>query len=1703
VRLGNDILDNASLTEQQSNLAGWANSLSESADILIYGCNIGGTEDGLALMSGLSNITGADVAISDDNTGSESLHGDWELEKQTGVIETQALLSAAMQSDYEHILAMWDPITGILNIDYTSDKYTVDPDRYLSVEDLIQHAQNTGDTNISLREAIAAANNTAATQEITIVLDTINIPYTLTEFGSGEDAGVTGDLDITRDLTIQGKGQVQTVISAQASFANPGEDMRVIEVHGTANLHLDSLTISGGRSLDGGGGLRFNGGDSKLTNVKVDNNEVVGIAANTERGGGILVENAMLTIRGSTISNNSTELDGGGLQIGDYGDVNIINSTMNNNSAAVSGGAVFSQSAFKSYNTTFKLNTATNGGAAWIHNDELGTTGGYAEFHNSTISNNNATEIGGGVAVKGLAKFFNGTVVEKNTAGTDGGGLHIGSEANILNTTFRENTAGRDGGGIFMGPHTVTAEDMYVVGNNALSGAGGGMVIDGTYTIANSTFASNKATYGGGVQTLAWSNWVTNTTFFDNHATAHGGAINVGAGGFKTENVTIANNRADVGYGAVAVGNTSQIQFTNSIVSDNVSPTLELSQRVTSFGFNVITNDLDATTMLPNYETLYNEHFTDIVNRSTQEYVVDAHLDALPDGDFGSHAPHLKIGEMSDALDTGVGKDRVDAFGVHSNGYIDAGAVEYQHTEVANKIYFINSDDNSVYRINESGRGLQKILETQSFAGQNYELLDIAYDPKSHHIFLLGVRDNAGDDFYDVYYADAHGQNIDSLRLTLNTIENQPHIGYSLVVGDTGDLEPFNKLYIGARNTDTDSLSILEVELAFSENPDQYVMSSTLWANGVGNIVPQPINIERIGSLDTISNGPGPEDNHFAWADGNDAGDSDFIRYEKIPPTNAIIKPYNQPGYSDNEVEAVALDEEAPSFFGAYKDLVFRDEQDNGPGNYEASISRAASEDFDLAFDTIDDKLWYVDSNGQFGYYNYDLTANTEFVLPAGMKPSSLTLAAFSAVNTPPRVTTNTGLAVDEGDVLVPITTANLETTDEIGTNVTDPELLVYTLSATPKNGALVLKNINPAVAGTELQLNDTFTQKDIFDGLIAYTHDGSETTFDNMRLTVSDSTNETPNHSVTFSIQVTPVNDAPVINITASDLIVSENAASKDIATFTIDDPDNISPDFNVYVSDTATGTTSVNVTVTEGPPGVYTVSTAANLDHESLLGGFTFFIRADDGAAPAVNESLTVTVLDVNEAPTSNASNVTAPDVLEIAAWTYDIQSAAIPMFEDVDGDTLNFTVTNLDDTALPSWISHNNGVLTIAAGAATDALAGTTYDFKVVADDGTLSASPVTLSVPIIQINQAPTAINTQPVAPPIQVDENSAPSPVTTLTTTDPDAADTHTYSITAGNTNNHFIINNDKIELAPNVTLDHETIPSYTLQIRSEDVGGFSITSNVVINVVDVNEAPTANAASVTAPSFNELDAWSYNVQTDGITPMFNDEDMGTTLNYTVTNTDGSALPAWITHNNGTLEVAAGAATDALAGQNYQFLVVANDGVLSSTPVTLNFSINQINQNPTSVDAFDDLLAIQTAFTVDENSSPAIIATMRTEDPDLSDLGTHTYAITAGDTDGKFVMNGNKLELAASETLDFEATNSYNLTIESTDPGDLKVETTSLTINVNDINEAPTANSLNVTADDATELAAWTYNFQTNANGPMFDDVDAGTALTAH
>jgi len=131
---------------------------------------------------------------------------------------------------------------------------------------------------------------------------------------------------------------------------------------------------------------------------------------------------------------------------------------------------------------------------------------------------------------------------------------------------------------------------------------------------------------------------------------------------------------------------------------------------------------------------------------------------------------------------------------------------------------------------------------------------------------------------------------------------------------------------------------------------------------------------------------------------------------------------------------------------------------------------------------------------------------------------------------------------------------------------------------------------------------------------------------------------------------------------------------------------------------------------------------------------------------------------------------------------------------------------------------------------------------YSVRVRVVDRAGSSFEKTLTISVTDVNEFPTNITLSSNV----VSENEPPGTIVgTLSTTDPDAGDTFTYSLVNvdGNTNNtsFTIVGNT---LRTNRSFDYETKNSYSVRINVTDKGGFTFEKVFTILITNVNESPT-------------------------------------------------------------------------------------------------------------------------------------------------------------------------------------------------------------------------------------------------------------------
>ncbi|MBY5281762.1 DUF4347 domain-containing protein, partial [Anabaena sp. PCC 7938] len=253
VYLGSAVLDSQSLEGYQVQLQQWGEALGDNGDILVYGCNVA-TGEGQAFVEQLSEITGADVAASNDLTGNAALGGDWELEIETGLIEANIGIN-------ENAIANYDGLLDIIKVTNTNDN-------------------DTG----SLRWAIEQATSQKFGFDVIDLRDvsgTISLNSSLPTIAGGNNLFWVGD----GDITINGRGQYQIITySVNNSF---GEVLGIQGVNFTQGLARGGDgNGGGGGGLGAGGAIFVDAGRLVLDNVSFNANEAIGGSSYGRAGSG-------------------------------------------------------------------------------------------------------------------------------------------------------------------------------------------------------------------------------------------------------------------------------------------------------------------------------------------------------------------------------------------------------------------------------------------------------------------------------------------------------------------------------------------------------------------------------------------------------------------------------------------------------------------------------------------------------------------------------------------------------------------------------------------------------------------------------------------------------------------------------------------------------------------------------------------------------------------------------------------------------------------------------------------------------------------------------------------------------------------------------------------------------------------------------------------------------------------------------------------------------------------------------------------------------------------------------------------------------------------------------------------------------------------------------------------------------------------------
>ncbi len=485
-------------------------------------------------------------------------------------------------------------------------------------------------------------------------------------------------------------------------------------------------------------------------------------------------------------------------------------------------------------------------------------------------------------------------------------------------------------------------------------------------------------------------------------------------------------------------------------------------------------------------------------------------------------------------------------------------------------------------------------------------------------------------------------------------------------------------------------------------------------------------------------------------------------------------------------------------------------------------------------------------------------------------------------------------------------------------------------------------------------------------------------------------------------------------------------------------------------------------------------TITLVAPLDFESVP---RYFLSVEATDQPAIASSalasiaiITVNVTDVNEAPTLPVPP--AATVVENSP-VGTVVSSSLAGF---DGDAGSVLTYSLVPASHPVFDITPSGVVRVKV-AAVNFEVTSTYTLQVrVTDQGGLFADNF-LSISVLDVNEAPVlAAAVRAIA------ENSAVGSTigAPLGVSDVDAGEVFTWSIVSGAGSTVTIDNGGQLTTIAGV--DFETVSVYALVVRVTDKGGLSASTNVTVNVLDVNEAPVFVAGSVATKTVAENSAvWTV----VGSAVVATDVDAGQSRTYSIPAGQDVFV---IGSTNGSIAVAR-RVLDFETKSSYALTVVVTDNGVPALTATTTVTIQLVDVNEAPVAGFKSQV-----LDVDENTAAGtLIGVLPVWDVDAADVGQLTVRFMQANY-SVFSLGNTTGELRVLAPLDFESVSSYSFSAVVRDVGGL-TDNGTVTVRVNDVNEPP------VILPQSRDIAENSPKNAPVGAAIQASDVDAGQLLT--
>ena len=461
--------------------------------------------------------------------------------------------------------------------------------------------------------------------------------------------------------------------------------------------------------------------------------------------------------------------------------------------------------------------------------------------------------------------------------------------------------------------------------------------------------------------------------------------------------------------------------------------------------------------------------------------------------------------------------------------------------------------------------------------------------------------------------------------------------------------------------------------------------------------------------------------------------------------------------------------------------------------------------------------------------------------------------------------------------------------------------------------------------------------------------------------------------------------------------------------------------------------------------------IRTVELLDRETSA-SFTFLLVARDGGSPAlsVQTAVRVDITDVNDV---TPFFITGPSLLSVEENSRD--GLVITQYVAADNDTgsnaeIAYSLSSAQ-SPLPFEIGPLSGALTVSG--PIDHETVTQYTVTVTASNPDGVSSSVPTDIIVIDLND-----NTPVFMPasysPMVVEHRPTGMIIETVMATDADSGSNGVvrFSITSGNSDGSFSIDEISGEIEIAADIDREMVSSFTLMVRARDLGipARSSFATVEITVIDSND---------NAPQFDP-DTYAFGIREDIAPPFsivtvfaFDLDEVGNPNSEIVYSIASGNTGNTFTISGTTGEIQLVQALDFETQARFDLTIEAADQGNPSLSDTATVIIDVLNVNEDPPDLSGD----QVVSISESAPMGSEVARFTATDPDL---GSVTFDILTGNEAGIFVLDGSVAGLAVINLelqLDFETTEQHVLEISATDEGGRSTINT-LTVNVLDENE---------------------------------------------